>query len=188
MAASFPCRKDSFSDVAAAARCGPPPKSHDGLMKAAMSAFKGWVTERTERHVLAPPFLSPRGNRRDAAWVSLPRHETALFGSERCGWRELEGIGAPGGGWPIRVSPECVEYMRVPLVAPLRVGAGSDGLIEASDDRHRHGRPGRRASHPAISTFRIASEMSALPSQNRAAGKPSLTLTRLILPSCTQAP
>jgi hypothetical protein len=34
--------------------------------------------------------------------ISLPRHETALFGGERCVWTELEGIGAPGGGQPIK--------------------------------------------------------------------------------------
>jgi hypothetical protein len=133
-------------------------------------------------------FLPARGNLWNAACVSLPRHETALFGSERCVWRELEGIGAPGGGHRSNRSPECVQFMRVPVLAPLRVGASSNCPIASSGDRHRHGLAGRSAPHPAISTLRIASEPGVMAPRTRAAIKPSLTLTRLTLPRCTQAP
>jgi hypothetical protein len=62
--------------------------------------------------------------------------------------------------------------MRVPLAAPLRVGAWSDCSIAASDGRHRHdwliaqslaGRASA-APHPVISTLRIASEIGAIAS------------------------
>ena len=123
----------------------------------------------------------------ERAWVSLPRHETALFGSERCVWRELEGIGAPGADDRSNRSPECVQFMRVPVAAPLRVGASSNCPFASSGDRHRYDLAGRSAQHPATSTLRIASEPGMAP-RTRAAIKPSLTLTRLILPRCTQAP
>ena len=120
-----------------------------------------------------------------AACVSLPRHETALFGSERCVWRELEGIGAPGADDRSDRSPECVEFMRVPVAAPLRVGATSNCPFASSGDRHRYGLAGRSAQQ--TSTLRIASE-PGMALRTRAAIKPSLTLTRLVLPRCTEAP
>jgi hypothetical protein len=132
-------------------------------------------------------FLAPHGTA-GTPRVSVPRHETALFGSERCVWRELEGIGAPGGGHRSNRSPECVQFMRVPVVAPLRIGASSNCPTASSGDRHRYGLPGRSAPHPATSTLRIASEPGVMAPRARAAIKPSLTLTRLTLPRCTQAP
>ena len=119
--------------------------------------------------------------------VSLPRHETAWFGCERRAWRELEGIGAPGADDRSVSSPECVQYMRVPVAAPLRVGASPTCPLALSGDRHRYDLAGRSAPHPATSTLRIASESGMAP-RTRAAIKPSLTLTRLILPRCKQAP
>ena len=133
---------------------------------------------------LSPDFLS-RKEPAAAACVSLPRHETALFGSERCVWRELEGIGAPGADDRSDRSPECVEFMRVPVAAPLRVGATSNCPFASSGDRHRYGLAGRSAQQ--TSTLRIASE-PGMALRTRAAIKPSLTLTRLVLPRCTEAP
>jgi hypothetical protein len=85
--------------------------------------------------------------------------------------------------------------MRIPLLAPLRVGARFDRPIEAPEDRHRHdwfsaelsvGRARvRPVPHP---TSKLHIEIGVMASQKRAAIKPSLTLTRLILPSCLQAP
>jgi hypothetical protein len=49
---------------------------------AVMTMFEGWVIEMTE-HPDASFFV-----RRNAACISLPRHETALFGGERWGLRE----------------------------------------------------------------------------------------------------
>ena len=123
----------------------------------------------------------------EPAWVSLPRHETALFDSERCIWRELEGIGAPGADDRSNRSSECVEFMRVPVAAPLCVGATSNCPFASSGNRHRYDLAGRSAQHPATSTFRMASEPGMAP-RTRAAIKPSLTLTRLILPRRTEAP
>jgi hypothetical protein len=141
------------------------------------------------RKALGPAkFFLPPTEPPELPRVSVPRHETALFGSERCVWRELEGIGAPGGGHRSNRSPECVQFMRVPVVAPLRIGASSNCPTASSGDRHRYGLPGRSAPHPATSTLRIASEPGVMAPRARAAIKPSLTLTRLTLLRCTQAP
>ena len=123
----------------------------------------------------------------ERAWVSLPRHETALFDSERCSLEGVRGDRCSGGGRPIRSSPECVEFMRVPVAAPLCVGATSNCPFASSGNRHRYDLAGRSAQHPATSTFRMASEPGMAP-RTRAAIKPSLTLTRLILPRRTEAP
>ena len=133
-------------------------------------------------------FFLPPTEPAESSCVSSPRHETALFGSERCVWRELEGIGAPGGGHRSNRSPECVQFMRVPIAAPLHVGASSNCPFALSGDRHRHGLAGRSVPHPTTSTLRIASVSGVMAPRRRAAIKPSLTLTRLTLPRCTQAP
>ena len=138
------------------------------------------------RTITASEPTAPRLARR-RIWVSLPRHETALFDSERCVWRELEGIGAPGADDRSKRSSECVEFMRVPVAAPLCVGATSNCPFASSGNRHRYDLAGRSAQHPATSTFRMASEPGMAP-RTRAAIKPSLTLTRLILPRRTEAP
>jgi len=53
--------------------------------------------------------------------------------------------------------------MRVPVAAPLRVGAWPNCPLAISGDRHRYGLAGRSAPHPATSTLRIASEPGMAP-------------------------
>jgi hypothetical protein len=66
--------------------------------------------------------------------------------------------------------------MYVPLAAPLREGAWFDCTNPILDDRS------------ARLADLIAPAIAAAPCQNRAAIKPSLTVSWLILPSSAQAP
>ena len=107
--------------------------------------------------------------------VSLPRHESAAFGAEFCGGEKLEGIGGSGGRTG-RSSPEQFAFMSVPHVAPVRDGACLDRA------KHIFAHRSRRLARLS------ASELNAASCQNKAAIKPSLTLSWLILPRCSQAP
>lgn len=73
--------------------------------------------------------------------------------------------------------------MSVPPAAPLRDGARFSSITQISE--HRHERHARLSS--ALCTA-SAPKTGAAACQNRAAIKPSLTVSWLILPSSAQAP
>jgi hypothetical protein len=73
--------------------------------------------------------------------------------------------------------------MSVPHAAPLRDGACFSSTTHISEHRHEH--------HARLTSTRCtagAPEIGAAVFQNRAAIKPSLTVSWLILPSSAQAP
>ena len=73
--------------------------------------------------------------------------------------------------------------MSVPLAAPLRDGAHFDHIAHISEQRHE--------AHARLNSTlctAVAPKMGAATCQKRAAIKPSLTVSWLILPSSAQAP
>ena len=114
----------------------------------------------------------------------IARHETTLFSSEHCVWRELRGSalrGADTDQTAVRSAfSSCVSpFWRRCALAPCPFAAPAIVIGTACQVA-----PLRIPTLP-----RSASQQNGVMApRTRAAIKPSLTLTRLTLPRCTQAP